>query len=87
MQKNVFDVLVLLEQTTESLSQRKIASLLGFSVGTVNKIVKSLVDDGLMADGKITSAGIEALEPYKVKRAIFLAAGFGWAAWELERGR
>jgi len=77
MQKNVFDVLVLLEQASESLSQRKIASMLDFSVGTVNKIVKGLIDDGLMADGKITPAGVEALEPYKVKRAVFLAAGFG----------
>lgn len=77
IQKKDFDVLVLLEQSTESLTQRKIASALGFSVGAVNKIVKELSDNGLMANGKITPAGIEALEPYRVKRAIFLAAGFG----------
>ena len=77
MQKNFFDVLVLLEQATEVFTQRKIASTLGLSVGTVNKIVKSLSDDGFMQDGRITPAGVEALEPYKVKRAIFLAAGFG----------
>lgn len=77
MQKKDFDVLVLLEQSNEALTQRKIASILGYSVGAVNKIVKSLTDDGLMADGRITPAGIEALEPYRVKRAVFLAAGFG----------
>ena len=77
MQKKDFDVLVLLEQSNEALTQRKIASLLGYSVGAVNKIVKSLTDDGLMADGRITPAGVEALEPYRVKRAVFLAAGFG----------
>ena len=77
MQKKDFDVLVLLEQSNEALTQRKIASLLGYSVGAVNKIVKSLTDDGFMADGKITPAGVEALEPYRVKRAVFLAAGFG----------
>lgn len=77
MQKKDFDVLVLLEQSDEALTQRKIASLLGFSVGAVNKIVKGLTDDGLMADGKITPQGVEALEPYRVKRAVFLAAGFG----------
>ena len=42
IQKKDFDVLVLLEQSTESLTQRKIASTLGFSVGAVNKIVKEL---------------------------------------------
>ena len=77
MQKKDFDVLVLLEESKETLTQRKIASTLGYSVGAVNKIVKNLTDKGLVDDGKITSAGLEALEPYKVKRAIFLAAGFG----------
>lgn len=77
MKKRNFDVLVLLEQASEPLTQRKIAAQLGFSVGAVNKIVKSLIDDGLMEDGSITRAGLEALEPYRVKRAVFLAAGFG----------
>lgn len=77
MQKKDFDILVLLEQAVEPLTQRKIAAILGFSIGVVNKIVKKLTDNGLMKDGRITKAGVEALEPYKVKRAIFLAAGFG----------
>ena len=77
MQKKDFDILVLLEQSTEALTQRKIASVLGMSIGAVNKTVKSLTEDGLMANGRITPAGIEALEPYRVKRAVFLAAGFG----------
>lgn len=77
MQKKDFDVLVLLEQSSEALTQRKIASLLDVSVGSVNKTVKNLTDLGYMADGRITPLGVEALEPYRVKRAIFLAAGFG----------
>lgn len=77
MQKKDFDILVLLEQAVEPLTQRKIAAILGFSIGVVNKIVKNLTDRGFMKDGRITTAGAEALEPYKVKRAIFLAAGFG----------
>lgn len=77
MQKKEFDVLSLLENTSESLIQRKIASTLGFSVGAVNKIVKNLKEKGLISNGRITAAGLEALEPYRVKRAIFLAAGFG----------
>ncbi len=77
MQKKEFAVLALLEQSTQALTQRQITAELGFSVGSVNKIVKKLTDEGLMAHGRITPAGVEALEPYRVKRAIFLAAGFG----------
>lgn len=31
----------------------------------------------LNADGKATSAGLDALEPYRARRAVFLASGFG----------
>lgn len=77
MQKKDFEVLALLEQSQEPLTQRKITSLLGFSIGTVNKIIKKFTECGYIQDGRITFAGVEALEPYRVKRAIFLAAGFG----------
>lgn len=77
MQKKEFDVLVLLEQSSQPLTQREIATALNLSVGSANKLVKALSDAGFLADGRITAAGIEALEPYRVKRAIFLAAGFG----------
>ena len=36
-----------------------------------------LTESGYIAGGKITDAGLAALEPYRVKRAIFIAAGFG----------
>lgn len=77
MQKKDFDILVLLEKASHPLTQREIAAALDVSVGTVNKQMKALADAGLAADGVITPAGVEALEPYRVKRAIFLAAGFG----------
>lgn len=32
---------------------------------------------GYLTDGRPSSAGVEAMEPYRVKRAVFLAAGFG----------
>lgn len=32
---------------------------------------------GWIADGKLTAAGLSALEPYCVRRAVFIAAGFG----------
>ena len=77
MKKKYFDVLVLLEQTKGTLSAQEIATELGFSVETAKKILKNLSNDGLVENKEITTAGVEALEPYRVKRAIFLAAGFG----------
>lgn len=77
MKKKEFDVLTLLEQSNESLTQRAIAAELGFSIGIINRTMKDLSESGLVHAGRITQAGLEALEPYRVKRAIFLAAGFG----------
>ena len=75
--KKQFTILELLESDRKSRSQREIANATGLSVGTVNKLVTELCEQGMMQDGTITEAGIAALEPYRVKRAIFMAAGFG----------
>lgn len=72
-----FDILVVLEESSDIISQRKIANLLDKSVGTINKGIASLTELGYVSNGQITDAGINALEPYQVKRAVFLAAGFG----------
>ena len=77
--KRQFDVLVAIEQNKKSkYSQRDISSDTNISVGLVNKIINELFNVGYIdSDSKITENGLKALEPYKVKRAIFLAAGFG----------
>ena len=38
---------------------------------------KALVQQGLLDTDGLTAAGYAAVEPYRVRRAIFLAAGFG----------
>ena len=77
MTKKQFDVLVYLEAKTTAVSQREIAKETGISVGSVNKIISEFTESGLVDGGKITDKGIQALEPYRVKRAVFIAAGFG----------
>ena len=77
LNKKEFDILYLLTQNEEALSQREIADETGLSLGTVNKTVKALAEQKLVNEGKITAAGLKQLEPYKVKRAVFIAAGFG----------
>lgn len=72
-----FEILRVSESEKERLSQRGFSKKTGLSVGTINATMTQLVERGLLFDGMITQAGLEALEPYRVKRAIFIAAGFG----------
>ena len=72
-----FALLTLLEHTDKKMSQREIADITDISLGTVSRTLESLRNDGLVDGTKITDKGIEALEPYRVKRAVFIAAGFG----------
>ena len=75
---NQFEILTNIIVENDKLSQRRISELTGLSLGTVNKTLLELSDNNYITDEyKITKSGIEALEPYKVKRAIILAAGFG----------
>lgn len=73
--KKQFDVLVSL--TSAKLSQRELEEKTGYSLGTVNKAVRELSELGYICDGAVTEAGYAALEPYRAKRAVFIAAGFG----------
>ncbi len=75
--KKQFDILTVLEAAPMAMSQREIAVETEMSVGTVNRTLGELSERGLVAGGRITGAGIEALEPYRVRRAVFMAAGFG----------
>lgn len=72
-----FDILVLLAEKTVPLSQRKIEEKMDCSLGTVNRVMKELTELKYVNEGKITNEGLAALEPYRAKRAIFIAAGFG----------
>lgn len=75
---NEFEILVCIEREKRKLSQREIAKLTKLSLGTVNKVLLDLINKKLITENTlITENGLIALEPYRVKRAIFLAAGFG----------
>ena len=72
-----FDFLSTLATAGEALTQRKIEEITGMSLGTVNKLTKEMTSLGYVSGGCITEGGKKALEPYRAKRAIFIAAGFG----------
>ncbi len=75
--KKEFDILAALEKNKAPASQRTLATLTGMALGTVNKTLGPLIEQGYILDSTITEKGLEALEPYRVRRAIFIAAGFG----------
>ena len=80
---NQFEVLTLIERKQdEKLTQREIAKKCGLSLGNANKIMAELQELELVktledAKYEVTLKGYERLEPYRVKKAIFMAAGFG----------
>jgi len=78
LNKKEFAILTYLEANNkEKLTQKELAEELGFSVGTINKLWNELEEKGFIENKQITKKGLNALEPYRVKRAIFIAAGFG----------
>ncbi|MBP3837210.1 MAG: NTP transferase domain-containing protein [Pyramidobacter sp.] len=72
-----FDVLVALASLPDKLTQRQLEEKTQHSLGAINKALKELTSLNYVTSGAITSAGLEALEPYRARRAIFIAAGFG----------
>ena len=72
-----FDVLEILASAPAALTQRELEKQTGYSLGTINRVMKELAEMKLVADGVITNDGVNALEPYRARRAIFIAAGFG----------
>ncbi|MFQ9873019.1 MAG: sugar phosphate nucleotidyltransferase [Oscillospiraceae bacterium] len=78
LSRKEFDLLVLLEENRgKHISQRQLGQLAQISVATVNKLLAKLAQNGMADKDGITQLGLNALEPYRVKRAIFFAAGFG----------
>ena len=72
-----FDVLEKLAISGSSMTQRELEKATGYSLGSINRSIQELIEQGFISEGIITDAGLEALEPYRCKRAIFVAAGFG----------
>ena len=77
-----FDVLAYLEQSGEqAYAMRTLSDTLKISASAIGSSLDALAAEGLIRRvGEalaITQDGLAALEPYRVKRAVILAAGFG----------
>ena len=74
MRKEQFDILVALEKDRLPHTAQELAALTGHDAAA---LLEELTAQGLVADGAITQQGVEALDHYKTKRAVFIAAGYG----------
>lgn len=76
MTRNEFLILREIEKS-KKIDKNKISEITNFSVEEISTIINDLIDKELVVYNKITDKGLKLLEPYRVKRVIFLAAGFG----------
>ena len=64
-----------------SLTRTELEILAGerekFSRELVDNCLKNFRNLGLLRGDKLTADGLKILEPYKVRRAVFIAAGMG----------
>lgn len=72
-----FDILSHLAESRPFSGAQQTAAGGGPCPHTADTAMQALQAAGLVHSGGITPAGTAALEPYRAKRAIFLAAGFG----------
>ena len=77
LSRKQFSVLTYLERSSAVKTQRAVAEATGMSLGSVNRILTELAEQNLVDGYNLTPGAYEALEPYRVKRAVFIAAGFG----------
>lgn len=76
MTQNEFKVLRFFCENTGVFTQRIIAEELNISLGSVNCVIAKLKEKGFISeDYRVLPEGMKAMEPYKVKNAIVLAAG------------
>ena len=77
LSKKQFDVLTYMEYEAEAFDVEQSSRDLGVQEDEMNAVLSELTEAGYIEQGKLTEVGYQALEPYRVKRVILIAAGFG----------
>lgn len=72
--ENEFSLLTTLMSHSQ-ITQRELSVILHLSLGKTNQLCQEMKEKGLISNKQATTAGLEALAPYKVKNAIIMAAG------------
>ena len=77
MTRKQFEIMEILAASNSILTICDLAKITNYSLEVVKNTISVLTELGYVGNGAITNIGINALESYRVKRAIFIAAGFG----------
>lgn len=73
-----FDILTAAELHSRQKNKDKYVEIVNNLGENTFRAFTELVNLGYLTEnGEITESGVEMLEPYRVKRAVFMAAGFG----------
>ena len=75
--RDQFNILEALATNQAPMTPQELEEKTGYRPETVRRVMKEVTEMGFVRDGAITNEGMDALEPYRAKRAIFIAAGFG----------
>ena len=76
--KNQFDILNCIYNSKDKLTQRQLSNQTKLSLGSINKSIKDFLNNNLIDNNyHITQNGLDVLEPYRVKKAVIIAAGLG----------
>ncbi len=77
LSRKQFDVLERFATSRQPLTQRQLLEQTGYPAEVLDAVLRELEASKYVEAGVITPAGLVAMEPYRVKRAVFIAAGFG----------
>lgn len=77
MNKIQFLLLTSIEKSPGVVNLKEFCCKSKIDIETANKTINELKELGYLCNYKVSEKGLEALEPYRVKRAIFIAAGMG----------
>ena len=74
--KEQFDILAAFAENVV-MTDEKLAEITCYDVDSIHKIIEVFEKIGFISDNQLSDKGRTALDPYRVKRAVFIAAGFG----------
>ena len=77
LNRKQFRILASMAANKEGFENKKPVECINHELYLLGESMDELTDAGYVNNCSITEKGLAALEPYKVKKAIFLAAGFG----------
>lgn len=77
LDRTMFEILDIIYEGTRDVTKSLLSCNVKSNTSSQDAALDELEKLGLIKEFSVTDKGYEALEPYRVKRAVFIAAGFG----------